>query len=439
MKNGTLSGPQWLVLSFLSVIVLGSILLQTPWAIQSGSGSYIDSLFVATSAVCVTGLVTVDTGTHWTVFGQLVIMLLIQIGGLGVMSFATFFALIVGKKIQLRQRLVMQQSINISAVGGVVRVFKHLLLFTFLIEALGAIMLIIRWIPTLGLKKAIYFGIFHSISAFNNAGFDLFGGFKSLTEYSSDITVNLVISTLIISGGLGFYVWYEIFNYRKSRSFSLHSKVVLITTAILLLTGTGFLFFGEYNHALKGMSPGVKLLASYFQSVSPRTAGFNTIDLNSLFLSSQLLIIILMLIGASPGSTGGGIKTSTLAILWVAIISQLKGKKDSELFERRIEDKDVLQALTLAALFTATFIIMTFLVSLSYRGELSKIAFEVASALGTVGLSLGLTPELNTTAKVLIIITMFLGRVGPLTLGFALAYQAKQPEIRYPKGKIMIG
>lgn len=439
MKNGTLSGPQWLVLSFLSVIVLGSILLQTPWAIQSGSGSYIDSLFVATSAVCVTGLVTVDTGTHWTVFGQLVIMLLIQIGGLGVMSFATFFALIVGKKIQLRQRLVMQQSINISAVGGVVRVFKHLLLFTFLIEALGAIILIIRWIPSLGLKKAIYFGIFHSISAFNNAGFDLFGGFKSLTEYSSDITVNLVISTLIISGGLGFYVWYEIFNYRKSRSFSLHSKVVLMTTAILLLTGTGFLFFGEYNHALKGMSPGVKLLASYFQSVSPRTAGFNTIDLNSLFLSSQLLIIILMFIGASPGSTGGGIKTSTLAILWVAIISQLKGKKDSELFERRIEDKDVLQALTLAALFTATFIIMTFLVSLSYRGELSKIAFEVASALGTVGLSLGLTPELNTTAKVLIIITMFLGRVGPLTLGFALAYQAKQPEIRYPKGKIMIG
>ncbi|MEN6324773.1 MAG: TrkH family potassium uptake protein [Syntrophomonas sp.] len=439
MKNEVLSGPQWMVISFLAVIITGSLLLQTPWAVQSGSRNYIDALFVATSAVCVTGLVPVDTGTHWTVFGQIVIMLLIQIGGLGVMSFAVFFAMIAGKRIQLRQRLVMQQSINVSAVGGVVRVFRYLLAFTFSIEALGALILTLRWIPELGWGKALWFGVFHAVSAFNNAGFDLFGGFKSLTPYSSDITINLVISTLIISGGLGFYVWYEILNYRKTHSLSLHSRVVLITTAILLFIGTVLLLLSEYNHAFKGMSLGVKFLAAYFQSVSPRTAGFNTIDLNSLFLSSQLLIIILMLIGASPGSTGGGVKTSTMAILWVAIISQLKGKKESEIFERRIEDKDVLQALTLVALFAATFIIMTFLVSLTYQGELVKIAFEVASALGTVGLTLGLTPVLSTMAKILIIITMFLGRVGPLTLGFALAYQVKQPDIRYPKGKIMIG
>lgn len=439
MKIERLSGPQWMVISFLAVIITGSLLLQTPWAVQNGPRNYIDALFVATSAVCVTGLVPVDTGTHWTIFGQMVIMLLIQIGGLGVMSFAVFFAMIAGRKIQLRQRLVMQQSINVSAVGGVVRIFRYLLVFTFLIEALGALILTIRWIPELGWGKALWFGVFHAISAFNNAGFDLFGGFKSLTQYSSDITVNLVISTLIISGGLGFYVWYEIINYRKTRTLSLHSRVVLITTAILLLTGTMLLLLAEYNHAFRGMSPGVKLMAAYFQSVTPRTAGFNTIDLNSLFLSSQLLIILLMLIGASPGSTGGGMKTSTIAILCIAISSQLRGKKDSEIFERRIEEKDVLQALTLAALFAATFIFMTFLVSLTHQGELAKIAFEVASALGTVGLTLGLTPALTTMSKVLIIITMFLGRVGPLTLGFALAYQVKQPDIRYPKGKIMIG
>lgn len=439
MKNEKLSGPRWLVLSFLTVIIVGSLLLQTPWAVQSGSRNYIDALFVATSAVCVTGLVPVDTGTHWTVFGQIVIMLLIQIGGLGVMSFAAFFAFILGKKIHLSQRLVMQQSINISAVGGVVRVFKYLLTFTFSIEALGALILTLRWIPEMGWGKALWFGVFHSISAFNNAGIDLFGGFRSLTGYSSDITVNLVISTLIISGGLGFYVWYEIFNYRKTRAFSLHSKVVLITTAILIVFGTLLLLLGEYNHALKGMPLGTKFLTAYFQSVSPRTAGFNTIDLNALFLSSQLLIILLMFIGASPGSTGGGIKTSTFAILWVAIYSQLRGKKDSEIFERRIEYTDILQALTVALLAAAVLVIMTFLVSLTHQGELIRIIFEVASALGTVGLTLGLTPLLSTTAKILIITTMFLGRVGPLTLGFALAYRAKQPEIRYPKGKIMIG
>lgn len=439
MKNLTLSGPQWMVLSFLSLIILGSILLQTPWALQSGSGSYVDALFVATSAVCVTGLVPVDTATHWTEFGQVVILLLIQIGGLGVMSFATLFALILGKRINLRQRLFMQQSINIAAVGGVVRVFKHLLTFTFTIEAIGAAILTIRWIPEMGLGKALWYGLFHAVSAFNNAGFDLFGSFKSLTGYSADITVNLVISTLIICGGLGFLVWYEVLSYRKNHVLSLHSRVVLITTAILIAFGTSLLLVGEYNHALKGMPLGTKLLAAYFQGVSPRTAGFNTIDLNSLFLSSQLLIILLMFIGASPGSTGGGIKTSTFAILWVAIYSQLKGKKDSEIFERRIETNDVLQALTVVSLAAAALIIMTYLISLTQEADLQRIIFEVASALGTVGLSLGLTPELNSASKLIIIVTMILGRVGPLTLGFALAYRAKQPDIRYPKGKIMIG
>ncbi len=438
MNDHRLSPPQFLALSFFTVIILGSLLLMTPWAAHHPT-TFIDALFTSTSAVCVTGLVVVDTGTHYTVFGQIIIMLLIQIGGLGVMAFAGFFALLLGRRINLRERLVMQQSINVSTVGGVVRVFKYLLGFTFSLEALAALILAIRWLPLLGMKKALWFGLFHSISAFNNAGFDLFGNYKSLMDYSADITVNLVISTLIIIGGLGFYVSYEVYNYRQTRKLSLHSKVVLSTTAILIMVGTILLFFGEYNHALKDMPLGTKLLAAYFQSVSPRTAGFNTIDLNSLFLSSQLLIIVLMFIGASPGSTGGGIKTSTLALLWAAIHSQLRGKKDTEIFERRIESTDIFQALTVFILSAVTLILITYLLALTQSGELIKIVFEVASALGTVGLSLGLTLQLTSVGKALIILTMFLGRVGPLTLGFALAYREKQPEIRYAKGKIMIG
>lgn len=438
MKNKKINAPKFLALSFLLVILVGSVLLSMPFASHTPT-HYIDALFTSTTAVCVTGLVVVDTGTHWTFWGQLIIMLLIQIGGLGVMAFAGFFALLLGRKINLRERLVMQQSINVSAVGGIVRVFRYLLGFTFGVEALGALILAIRWAPVMGLKKALWFGLFHSISAFNNAGIDLFGNFKSLMDYSSDITVNLVISSLIIIGGLGFYVTYELYNYRKTKTLSLHSKVVLVTTGVLIVAGTLLLLAGEYNHALKNMPFATKILAAYFQSVSPRTAGFNTIDLNALFVSSQLLLIILMFIGASPGSTGGGIKTSTVALLWAAVHSQLRGKKDTEIFERRIESTDIFQALTVFILAACTLIIMTYLLALNQNGDLIKIVFEVASALGTVGLSLGLTTQLTGFGKGLIILTMFLGRVGPLTLGFALAYREKQPDIRYAKGKIMIG
>ena len=440
MKADRISPPQLLVLSFAGLIIIGSLLLTTPWAVQNGDQlNYLTSLFTATSAVCVTGLVVVDTATHWTLFGQVVILILIQVGGLGVMSFATFFALIFGWKIQLRQRLIMQQAMNQSSVGGIVRIFRYLLITSFVIEAIGAIILAIHWTPLMGMKRALWFGVFHSIAAFNNAGFDLFGGFRSLTGFTSDVTVNLVISSLIILGGLGFMVLYELFHYRKSRTLSLHARVVLITTAILIAIGTVVLFITEYHHALKNLPWGVKLMASYFQSVSPRTAGFNSIDLNSLFLSSQLLIILLMFIGGSPGSTAGGIKTSTFALLWIAIISQLRGKKDNEIFKRHIPNSDMFQAFTIAMLSGVTLITMTFLISFIHQTDLVKVIFEVASALGTVGLTLGLTPNLIPPEQIIIITTMFLGRVGPLTLGFALAYKSKQPEIHYPKGKIMIG
>jgi len=438
MNLRNLSAPQLLVASFLTVIFAGSLLLCLPWSSQTPT-RYVDALFTSTSAVCVTGLVVVDTGTHWTYFGQIIIMLLIQIGGLGVMSFAGLFAFLMGRKIFLRERLLMQQSINASAVGGIVKVFRYLLGFTFSVEAIGTLILAIRWTPLMGLKKALWFGLFHSVSAFNNAGFDLFGDFKSLTGFSADITVNLVISSLIIIGGLGFYVCYELFHLRHMKDFSLHSKVVLRTTIILILTGTVILFASESHHAFKDMPLGTKLLAAYFQSVSPRTAGFNTIDLNSLLLSSQLLIIFLMFIGASPGSTGGGVKTTTLALIGATVISQLKGKKDTEIMERRIESNDIYQAVTVVILALMVLFLIIYILTLTEPDSLIKIAFEVASALGTVGLSLGLTTSLSGIGKILIILTMFLGRVGPLTLGFALAYKKKQPEIHFARGKIMIG
>lgn len=439
MTNEHITPAQLLVLSFLGIILAGSLLLCTPWSVQNGQINFLTALFTATSAVCVTGLIVVDTATHWTHFGQVVIIILIQIGGLGVMSFATFLALLFGWKIHFRQRLIMQQAMNQSSVGGIVKIFRYLLIITFSIEAIAALILTIHWTPLLGFKKALWFGIFHSVSAFNNAGFDLFGNFRSLTGFTTDFTVNMVITSLIIMGGLGFVVLYEIFHFKKKDTLSLHARVVLITTAILIIAGTIILFLSEYNHALKDLPLAGKLLASYFQSVSPRTAGFNTIDLNSLFLSSQLIIILLMFIGGSPGSTAGGIKTSTFALLWIAIISQLRGKKDNEIFQRQIPNSDMFQALTITLLSGFTLITMTFLLALIHQADLTQIIFEVASALGTVGLSLGLTTQLTPCEQLIIIITMFLGRVGPLTLGFALAYKRKQPEIHYPKGKIMIG
>lgn len=439
MPKIRLNPHQVLLLGFFAVILSGSILLTTPWAIKEGSSDWLTALFTATSAVCVTGLVVVDTQTHWSLFGQIVILILIQVGGLGVMSFTTFFALLLGKRIQLRQRLLMQQALNNPSVGGVVNIFRYLLLFSFIIEAIGAILLASYWAPSMGLPKALWFGIFHSISAFNNAGFDLFGNFNSLTGFSGDFITNLVISSLIISGGLGFIVLYEIYSYKKIKRMSTHSKLVLITTAALIISGTLIIFFSEYNHALREFTVADKITAAYFQSVSPRTAGFNTIDLNSLLLSTQLLIMLFMFIGGSPGSTAGGIKTTTFTLLWLAIFSILRGKRETEIFKRSVEPEGVHRAMAIALLALLFIFLITFLISLTHQADFIQILFEVVSATGTVGLSLGLTTNLTDFGRILIIIAMFVGRLGPLTVGYAFAYQKKQPELRYPATKIMVG
>jgi len=335
--------------------------------------------------------------------------------------------------------MFMQAAINKSSPGGIVSLFRYLIIFSLGIELAGALLLTLHWIPQMGFTKALYFGLFHSISAFNNGGFDLFGNFASLSGFRTDALTNLVISILIIAGGLGFVVIAEIISFRSRGRFSLHSKIVLSTTAVLLLLGTLFILVAEYNHALQELSFPGKVLTAYFHSVT-RTAGFVTMDITTLFQGTQFLMILLMFIGGSPGSTAGGMKTVTFTVVWAAILSQMQGKKDVEIFRRRIPQQDVIRALAIIAMsgfyVCASILLLTFIQG---ADSLNKIVFEVVSAFATVGLSLNYTPELNTLGRLMIILTMFVGRVGPLTLAVAFAQKERQVDIRYAEEEVMIG
>lgn len=433
-----LNPAQTLVAGFSVIILIGSILLSLPIAVSNGEVNFLTSFFTATSALCVTGLVLVDTGTHWTSFGQVVILLLFQIGGLGIMSFAAFLAFILGRKINLKERLTMQYSLNKSSLGGIVNVFKYLLIFSFIIEILGAIVLFVYWFPSMGIKKALWYGIFHSISAFNNAGFDLFGNFSSLTGYTGDVLLAVIISALLLIGGLGFIVVYELINYPKEQRISLHSRIVLITTTILVIGGT-FLFWSlENNLLLQGLTAGEKLATSFLQSAT-RTCGFTMVNMADSTLPTQILMMFMMFIGGAPGSTAGGIKVTTLAILFFAIISNLRGKNDIEVFERRIAFGDYQKAITVFSLAFVFISLLIFIIAIGHDYPLNVIAFEVVSAAGTVGLSLGLTPNLDTIGQLLIIVAMFLGRVGPLTIAYSMIYGKKPADMRYAEGRIMVG
>jgi len=437
-----LSPAQILVLGFIGLILAGAILLSLPVSSAAGKPTkFIDALFTATSAVCVTGLVVVDTGTYYSVFGQIVILLLIQVGGLGFMTMATLFALILGKKIHLKERLIMQEALNQLTMEGVVRLAKAVLAITFLIEGTAALILGIRLSADYGWGRGFYYGLFHAVSAFNNAGFDLFGEYRSLTRYVADPTINIVMTILIIVGGLGFSVIVDIYNKRKWRSLSLHTKTVLSTTAILLIAGTAAVFFLEYNngHTLGPLSLPAKLLASWFQSMTPRTAGFNTLDIAGLRNATQFLLIIFMFIGASPGSTGGGIKTSTFSALVAAVWAMTRGKEDVELFERRLPREIVYRSLTVALVALTLIIVVTMTLTITENAEFLTVLFETTSAFGTVGLSMGLTTKLTVLGKIAIAITMFAGRLGPLTVAFAVAQKQQKAVYRLAEEKIMVG
>jgi len=443
MKKTKLNEVQVLALGFAVVILIGAVLLSFPISSASRERTnFLDSLFISTSAVCVTGLVTLDTGTHWSNFGKTVIMLLIETGGLGFMSFTIFIAILLGKKITLKDRLIIQESMNTFNIQGLVKMVKYVLGFTIIIQSFGAVLLSTQFIPQFGLKTGIFYSIFHSISAFCNAGFDLFGDYTSLVSYSSNSTVLLTISALIIIGGLGFTVSLEIFNYSKARRLSTHSKIVVYITAVLIAFGFIFMLLIEYKNpeTLGSMNFRDKVLNAFFASVSPRTAGFNSISTDSMTTAGKLMTIILMFIGGASGSTAGGLKVTTFGVLAFSLVSVLKGREDTEAFGRRFSKETVYKAFTLFSIAMILVLTVTIVLTITEPDKLFiNLLYEATSAFATVGLTTGVTQDIETTSKIILIITMYLGRVGPLTVILALVNLKKNNRIRYPEAKILIG
>ncbi|WP_036649387.1 TrkH family potassium uptake protein [Paenibacillus pini] len=442
MKWFQLSPPQILVMGFAAIILIGTFLLMLPISNTTGRPlNFIDALFTSTSATCVTGLVVKDTGTFFSTFGQVVIIVLIQVGGLGFMTMATLFALAFKRKISLRDRLLLQEAMNQGSMEGIVRLIRKVLFYSLAIESCGAILLAFRWSFDMPIGRAIYYGIFHGISMFNNAGFDLFGHFNSLTGYVYDPLVNFVVMFLIASGGIGFIVMSDLVDFRKKRRLSLHTKVVLSMTGALIIIGAIVIFIFEFTNpkTLGSLNWGGKILASFFQSVSPRTAGANTIDLGAMRQASQFFIVILMFIGASPGSTGGGIKTTTFTIMIGAVIAMIRGKEDIVLYRYRLPQERIFKALTITFLALLLVVGVSMVLSTTEDSSFLMILYETTSAFGTVGLTMGLTTHLTVIGKILISLTMFAGRLGPLTLGYALGPKKGKELYRHPEGKIIIG
>lgn len=431
-------------IAFLLIIFIGAFLLWLPISSrQGGFTPFIDALFTSSSATCVTGLVVYDTFSHYSLFGQVVILSLIQIGGLGFMIIATLFSLMLRKKIGIRQRGLLKESVNTINIGGVVKLAKHIIIGTFIIELIGATVLAMRFYPEMGFVKSIYNGIFHSVSAFCNAGFDLMGYFKpgsSLIRYSGDLTVNLVIMSLIIIGGLGFFVIEDIIEKKfKFSQYKLHTKIVILATIVLLIIPTILFYLMERDNTMKNMAEVERILASLFQAVTPRTAGFNTIDVSGLTESSILLTIILMFIGGSPGSTAGGIKTTTFVVIILSFKASMNHSEDLNIFNRRLENEIVRRAYNVITTYVFGGIFAIMIICISQNLALRDVTFEVISALSTVGMSTGITQELNSFSRLVIAIAMFCGRVGSLSVALALTEKRICVPIRKPIEKISIG
>lgn len=435
--------PLFIIAGFAITILIGTILLALPISSSSGESlNLLDSLFTATSAVCVTGLVVFDTGTDYSLFGQIIIIILIQLGGLGFMTFGVTTAVLLGKKIGLKQRLLIKESTHAISSEGLVKLTLSILLITIIFEALATIILTIRWYGEMGLSKAFYFSLFHSVSAFNNAGFALWP--DSLSRYVGDPVVNLVITALFITGGIGFTVIVDIYMKRKWQKLSLNSKIVLVTTGLLCIAGFLFILIIEsFNSQTFGqLNIGQRLWAAFFQGVVPRTAGFNTIDIGQMAAASQLFIVFLMFIGASSGSTGGGIKTNTFAILVLSMFAIIRGRTEATVMKRTVNTEMILRSV--AVILTSMGVVMaaTLLLTItehSSQRDLLKILFEATSAFGTVGLSMGLTGNLSILGKIIIILTMFIGRLGPLTMAYALSQKNDKVTVHFAEEKLLIG
>lgn len=440
LRHYHITSSQVIILGFFSVILLGSFLLMLPISTRTGSvTSFFDALFTATSAVCVTGLIIHDTASYWSMFGQFVILLLIQTGGMGVVTMAVSIAAISGRKIGLMQRSTMQEAISAPNVGGIVRRTKFILKTTMSVELLGAIALMPIFCKDFGVIKGIWYSIFHSISAFCNAGFDLIGvrqQFSSLTTYSTQPIVNITIMMLIVIGGIGFITWEDIsINKWHLKKYRMQSKVIISVTAALIILPAIYFFFFEFSQ----MEIPERVLASFFQSITPRTAGFNTVDLTLISEVGQMLIIILMVIGGSPGSTAGGMKTTTLAVLLANALSVFHKEEHPHVFERRFSSNTIKNASTISLMYIVLFLVGGMVISVVDNVPLLSSLFETASAIGTVGLSLGITGNLTLVSRMILICLMFLGRAGGLTIMFAAISEKTSNGAQYPKEKITVG
>ena len=447
IRNRSLNATRVVAVSFAVIILVGALLLTLPIASRSGeSAGFFTGLFTATSATCVTGLILVDTWTQWSLFGQVVILAMIQLGGLGFMTVITLVSFALHRRIGLSERLIMVSTLNLNDLDGVVRVVRHALMGTFLLEGIGAVILSVCMIPEFGIAGGIWRGIFHAVSAFCNAGFDLLGGrfgaFSSLVGYNDHPVVLLTIAALITVGGLGFFVWEDILRKRSIHRLSVYSKMVLLMTALLIVGGAAFFLVEEYaNPATLGNMPfWQKLCNALFQSVTLRTAGFDAIGQGGLGDSSKAFSSILMLIGGSSGSTAGGLKTATVAVLLLALRSGLAGREQVTFRGRTIPYRRVLNAMTLALVMLFLFLVGSMVISTVEGLPYLDCAFEVASAMGTVGLTTGLTPNLTPFSQTLIILLMYLGRVGVLSFSIALMTRGRtMDKIRYPEMNVMIG
>jgi trk system potassium uptake protein len=432
---------QVLSIGFAVIILIGGILLFLPISNREGI-SFINAIFTSASAACVTGLVLYDTYSQFTIFGQAVILILIQVGGLGFMMVGILFSMFMGRRIGLRQRSLLMESVGSWKVGGIVRLTKRILITTGIIEFTGTLILAFRFCPRFGLWEGIWCALFHSVSAFCNAGFDIMGRiapYNSLMTFADDWVVNLTIITLIVVGGLGFFLWNDVMDNKWQVSkYQLHTKIVLSMTAILITLGTVGFFLLEKNTAFSGMPAGERLLASLFQSVTPRTAGFNTIDLTTLSQGGRLLTMLLMLVGAGSGSTAGGIKVTTLTVLMLSVLSQSYRHSDLNIFGRRLEDDAVKRACSNTTLYVMLSLTGCFI--LCIQGfSISDSMFEALSAIGTVGLSMGITPQLPVLSKIAIILLMYSGRVGSLSVAMAMARKREEPRLKKTSEKIIIG
>ena len=446
-----LKPPQIIILSFLCAIVIGTILLSLPFAVKDGNKiSLVDSLFTATSATCVTGLIVKDTGSFFSPFGKIVILALFQIGGLGIMTFSTLFAIALGRKLTIRENVVIRRALNQQKVENLKDLIKYILAITLGVELIGAALLFLRWTRTENwtLTDTMINSIFHSISAFCNAGFSLFS--TSFSRFFSDPYINIIMISLIFIGGIGFIVILDLpklFAFRKGfTKINIQTKMVLTVSIILIVIGALAIFFMERNNVLAGSTFKDRIFASLFQSFTSRTAGFNTVNIGNLLTPTLLVIVFLMFIGASPGSTGGGIKTCTFGILFATVSAMLHNKSRVSAFKATIPKEVVRKALVVFFLAITWIFLSAVALSFTEQARLGnsgnyfmKILFEVTSAFGTVGLSTGITPHLSVFGKVLIIVTMFVGRIGPLTAALAIALQQEKVIYTYPEERVMVG